>query len=203
MYILFLSLFLPECFRNIYFTSLKETTMSINKLLVTITSLFVPAGKVFARGTRSRTSGLGRVWRRRCENRRSLDKFFAMLENQACGPVREKKNRYFRPNTAKNPTGILPACCNLSANFSISSSCHKSVKIRLVTTCCLQTCYNLLKQLAANLLITSFDNQPATSLLTTCKRRTVNKMSQAIRTHTNISLLITSPLQDVNRLVAS
>ena len=91
MYILFLSLFLPECFRNIYFTSLKETTMSINKLLVTITSLFVLAGKVFARGTRSRTSGLGRVWRRRCENRRSLDKFFAMLENQACGPVRGKK----------------------------------------------------------------------------------------------------------------
>ena len=33
----------------------------------------------------------------------------------------------------------------------ISSSCNKCVKIRLVVTCHLQTCYNLLKQLAASL----------------------------------------------------
>ena len=44
----------------------------------------------------------------------------------------------------------------------------KLVKIRLVATCHLQTCYNLLKQLAASLWIASFDNQLATSLLRTC-----------------------------------
>ena len=33
-------------------------------------------------------------------------------------------------------------------NLSISSSCNKSVKIRLVATCHLLTCYNSLKQLA-------------------------------------------------------
>ena len=150
MYILFLSLFLPECFKNIYFTSLKETTMSINnKLLVTITSLFVLAGKVFARGTRSQTSGLGRVWRRRCENHRSLGKFFAMLENPACEPV-EKKTSILDPEncTAKTPQvccklSILPACCKLSTNFSISSIATSLLKsgllqlviCRLVTTC--------------------------------------------------------------------
>ena len=51
-----------------------------------------------------------------------------------------------------------------------------------VATCHLQTCYNLLKQLAASLWITSFDNQLATSLLTTCNRTVVNKLSQAMRT---------------------
>ena len=70
-------------------------------------------------------------------------------------------------------------------------SLHKHFKIRLVATCHLQTCSNLLKQLAASLWITSFDNQLATSLLTTCSSLVVNKLS-----HPGISLLITSLLQD-------
>ena len=71
----------------------------------------------------------------------------------------------------------------VSLNLSVSSSGNKSVKIRLVATRNLQTCYNLLKQLAASLLITSFDNQLATSLLTTCNRLVINKLSQAMHTY--------------------
>ena len=67
------------------------------------------------------------------------------------------------------------------------------VKIRLVATCHLQNCKNLLKQLVA-----SFDNQLATSQLTTCNRLVVN-----MRTHPDIGLLITRLLQDVNTLVAT
>ena len=61
--------------------------------------------------------------------------------------------------------------------LSISSGYNKSVKIRFVATLHLQTCYNLLKELAASLLIRSFDNQLATSL------------SQAMQTHSDIGLL--------------
>ena len=71
---------------------------------------------------------------------------------------------------------------------------HNSVKIRLVATCHLQTCYNLLKQLAASLWITSFDNKLVSSLVTTC-----NKLSQAMRTHPDIDLLMTSLLQELAR----
>ena len=63
----------------------------------------------------------------------------------------------------------LSISCNKLVNFI------KSVKIRLVTTCHLQTCYNLLKQLAASLWITSFDNQLATSLLITWNRLAINE----------------------------
>ena len=79
------------------------------------------------------------------------------------------------------------------------------IKIGLVgATCHLQTCYNLLKQRhAASLWITSFDNQLATSLLTTCNRLVVNKLSQAMRTHADIGFLITSLFQDVNNLVGT
>ena len=46
----------------------------------------------------------------------------------------------------------LDSTCQQGAtNLPISSSCNKSVKIRHVGTCHLQTCYNLLKQLAASL----------------------------------------------------
>ena len=48
------------------------------------------------------------------------------------------------------------------------------------------------------LWITSFDNQLATSLLTTCNRRVRRELSQAMRTHPDIILLITNLLQDVN-----
>ena len=112
--------------------------------------------------------------------------------------------------TAKNATGLfvsflkvnLPACCNLSA------SCNKVVgliklqqlKIRLQA---LQTCYNLFKQLVPSLWITSFDDQLAASLLTTYNTLVVNKLSQTMRTHPDIGLLITSLLHDVNRLFAT
>ena len=106
MCLVFLSLLLPKCFRNICFTSLKKQ-LRLTKTSVTITPLLVLAGKVFARGTRSQTSGLGRVWRRRCENHRSLGKFSAMLESQACGPVEKDGHFRHRNYTAKNPTGLL------------------------------------------------------------------------------------------------
>ena len=59
----------------------------------------------------------------------------------------------------------------------------------LVATCHLQTCHNLLKQLAASLWITSFDNQLAKTLLTKCNRRVVNKLPEAMQTHPDIGLL--------------
>ena len=85
-----------------------------------------------------------------------------------------------------------------ATNLSILSRCNKSVKIRLVATCHLQTCYNLLKRLEASLWITSFDNQLATSLFTTGNRLIVNKLSQAMRTHPDIGLSTRSQLKDVN-----
>ena len=60
-----------------------------------------------------------------------------------------------------------------------------------------------LEQLEASLWITSFDNQLVISLLTTWNKLVVNKLSQAVRTHPDIGLLITTLLQDVNRLVAT
>ena len=130
---------------------------------------------------------------------------------------KEEKGRkpfYKNLRTAqKNPTqsktphtrcelSILPTCRQVPTNLSILSSFNMSVKTRLLATFHLQIYDNLLKQLAASLWITSFDNQLATSLLTTCNRLAVNKLSQAMRTHPDIGLLITSLLQDVNRLVA-
>ena len=100
-----------------------------------------------------------------------------------------------------NFTRLLQLVNNFATSLSISSSCYKSVKMRLVATCHLQTCYNLLKQLAAGLWITSFDNQLATSLLTTCNRLVINKLLQAMQMHPDIGLLITSPLQDVNMML--
>ena len=66
---------------------------------------------------------------------------------------------------------------------------NKSVKIRLVTTCYLQTCYNLLKQLVASLWMTSFDNQLATSWMGTCQRLVINKLWLAMQTHPDIGML--------------
>ena len=50
-----------------------------------------------------------------------------------------------------------------SCKLSILLACYKQVKIRLVAICHLQTCYNLLKQVAASLWITSLQNQLATT----------------------------------------
>ena len=54
---------------------------------------------------------------------------------------------------AKNATDLLQqtTCEQVATNLSISSSCNKSLKLRLAATCHLQTCYNLLKQLAARM----------------------------------------------------
>ena len=97
-------------------------------------------------------------------------------------------------------------CCNLFTtkfhHLSVSTSYNKSVKIRHVATFHLQTCCNLLKQLVTSLWITSFDNQLATNLLTTCNRFVVNELSQAMRTHPDIGLLIkyVARLQNVKLL---
>ena len=47
---------------------------------------------------------------------------------------------------------IVATCQQIATSLSISPSCNKSVKIRLIAICHLQTCYNLLKQLATSLL---------------------------------------------------
>ena len=77
----------------------------------------------------------------------------------------------------------------VATSLSILTSCKKPVEIGLVATCRLHTWYNLLKQLATSLLMTSLDNQHATSLLTTWNRLVINKLSQAVRTSPDIGLL--------------
>ena len=70
-----------------------------------------------------------------------------------------------------------------SSNKPMNFKLQPVFKIRLVATCHLQTCYNLLKQLVG------FDNQLATSLFTICNRLVVNNLSQAMWTH---RLVVTS-----------
>ena len=126
-----------------------------------------------------------------------------MSEN--CATSDAKVTTESNSNTKYNVSkGRHSHCCprkirvqKVSTNFSILSSCNKCVKI----SCHFQTSYNLLKQLAASLWITSFDNQLATILLTSWNRLVVNKLSQAMRMHPDIGLLITSLLEDDNRLV--
>ena len=85
---------------------------------------------------------------------------------------------------------LVSSCEQVATILSILSSCNKYVKIRIVATCHLQTCCTLLKQLVASLWITSFYNQLATNLLTTCNRLVINKLSQTMRTHPDIGLLL-------------
>ena len=92
--------------------------------------------------------------------------------------------------TSNPPLPILSDCCNLS------TSCNKLVNFMNVQQVCLnQACYNLsfadLLQLAASLWITSFDTQLASCLLKTCSRLVNNKLSQVMRAHAAIGLLIT------------
>ena len=47
---------------------------------------------------------------------------------------------------------LVATCWQVATSLWVSSSCNKLVKIRLVATCHLQTCYSLLKQLASSLL---------------------------------------------------
>ena len=77
----------------------------------------------------------------------------------------------------------LAASQQVATNLSISSSCNKSVKMRLVATFHLQTCYNLL--LTKHLLwITRFDSQLATSLLTSNNLQHIFRQ-QAVANHAN------------------
>ena len=65
--------------------------------------------------------------------------------------------------------------------------CTQSICQQVVTSHYIRL-QQVLKQLAASLWITSFDNQLAECLLTTV----VNKLSQVMRTHPGIGLLATS-----------
>ena len=88
--------------------------------------------------------------------------------------------------STKNATG----CSNLSTSCDKQVNLIKFKQICLNQACCNSSFVDLLKQLAASLWITSFGNQLTTSLLTTCDRLVVNKLSQAMRTHPHIGLLI-------------
>ena len=81
---------------------------------------------------------------------------------------------------------ILPVCCNLSTSCNKLVSFmkfNKSVKIRLDLICHFQTWYKLLKQLAARVWITCFDNQLSTCLQIelTCQQQVV--WPQAMQKH--------------------
>ena len=87
-----------------------------------------------------------------------------------------------REDTAKNAADwlrvvyfcrLVATCWQVVTSLSISSSCNKPVKIRLVGICHWQTWYNSFKQLAASLLITSLGSQLVTWLSTTCNRLVV------------------------------
>ena len=80
---------------------------------------------------------------------------------------------------SKIPRGALTNRLVASFNTNLSST-------RLVATCHLPASCNLPKQFAASMWITRFDNQLATSLLTTCHRLVVNKLSQAMRMHKGV-----------------
>ena len=93
--------------------------------------------------------------------------------------------------SAKNATDVLQvvnfanlsrSCQQVATSLSISSSWNKPVElIRLVAACQLQTCYNLLEQVAPSLLISHLDNQRASSLLITCK----TCRQQTVASHAN------------------
>ena len=99
----------------------------------------------------------------------------------------------------KQPTELLQivnfTIVNKATNLSISSSCTSLLKSGLLQlVICKLVNYNLLKQLVASVWIKSFDHQLATNLLTTLNRLVVNKLSQGIRTHPDIGLLLMKPV---------
>ena len=102
-------------------------------------------------------------------------------------PVHSQKRH--RPAANCGFYRLAASCQQIAASLLTSSSCSKSVKIRLIATLYLQTCYKLLKQLASSLWIKSLDNQLAASLLTTCSRLVIIKPEQAMRTHPDIGLM--------------
>ena len=128
------------------------------------------------------------------------------------GPLTSLGPRYFSPcpspiaGLAQNTTDLLQVL-NFTGLLqlvimSISSNCNKSVKIRIVETCHLQICYNLLKQLATSLLMARYNNQLATSLLTTCNRLVVTSCRKPCE-RILISACRNKLLQDVNTLLVT
>ena len=86
---------------------------------------------------------------------------------------------------------------------SISSICTKCVKIRLVAICHFAYLLQLVESTCSKAVNNKFWQSHATSMLTTWNKLVVNKLSQAIRTHSDISLFIISLLKDVNKRVAT
>ena len=95
-------------------------------------------------------------------------------------------------------------CCKLSMllplvqffNMKLQQNCQfQRVASHVATQFHLQTLLDLLKQLAASLWMKNFENQLSTSLLTTCNKLAINKLSQAMRTHPAIGFLITNLLK--------
>ena len=76
----------------------------------------------------------------------------------------------------------------LATSLKISSTLHLLTLIQLVKTTC--------RKLADN----KFRQSTSTTLLATCNRLFVKKLSQAMRTHPDIGLLITGLSQDVSWL---
>ena len=91
---------------------------------------------------------------------------------------------------------LVATCQHDATILLISSTCNKSVRIRLAT-CHLQTLYNMLKQLVGSLWTTSADNQLGTYLSTTCMRLFVNELSQAMLMHPDTAYAPTYPFRPV------
>ena len=85
--------------------------------------------------------------------------------------------------------GLVASCQKVATNWSISSSCNKSVKIKPVATCLLHLLQLVETTCGKSIDNKFFDNQLATSLLTTCNRLVVDTLLQAMRMHPDIGLL--------------
>ena len=92
--------------------------------------------------------------------------------------------------------GLVVTCQQVTTNLSISSSYNKSVKDQ---ACCNLSFADLLQLFETNctkpveiINLQQVCWQLATSLLTICNRLVVNKLSQAMWTHPDIGILITS-----------
>ena len=92
---------------------------------------------------------------------------------------------------------LVATCQQVTTSLSISSNCNKSFKTRLVATWHLQTCYNLLKQVAtiASPLKQSTCNKSVDNLQQACWQIVTDLLSQAVAHHANASwyrLVVTS-----------
>ena len=79
---------------------------------------------------------------------------FLLKLQQVCWVYKVTSNQWISDYAARNAinlmqvmafTGLMQVCSQVAASLMASSSCIKSVKIRLDATCSLQTCSNLLQ----------------------------------------------------------